>query len=205
MNKIFLLSIIAVLSISAQAQDDISFGVKGGVNFASLTGDDADDLDGRTSFHIGVLVEIPISDEFSIQPELLYSQQGSQVTDSFDGITIDNRLNLDYINLPIVGKYYVAENFSLEAGTQFGFNISAESVFDVSSDVIGGLADDGESEDVSDQISSFDLGAVVGAGYKLEGGLFFQARYVFGFSSVDDAGDTDITNANIQLSAGYRF
>ena len=51
MKKLLLLTVICLMSIiSISAQN---FGVKAGLNFATISGDDAEDFDGRTSFHIG--------------------------------------------------------------------------------------------------------------------------------------------------------
>lgn len=55
-------------------------GAKAGLNFSNLTGDDAD-LDGRTSFHLGLIAEIMFSEKFGIQPEVLYSAQGAKEGD----------------------------------------------------------------------------------------------------------------------------
>jgi hypothetical protein len=51
----------------------------------------------RSGFHVGVYGESFISESFSIQPELLYSQQGYKITNSSGTFT-----KLDYINLPIM-------------------------------------------------------------------------------------------------------
>jgi hypothetical protein len=49
-----------------------SFGVKGGVNLATINGD-IDSPDSRTSFHAGVFAEFSVAQIFSIQVEALYS------------------------------------------------------------------------------------------------------------------------------------
>ena len=58
------------------------------------------------------MAEIPIANRFSFQPELLYSGQGSSV-------------NLNYLNIPLMAKYNLTKEFSLEAGPQIGFLLSA--------------------------------------------------------------------------------
>ena len=70
---------LVVCSLHAQ---NVTFGVKAGLNFACLSGDDAEDFDGRTSFHIGATAEFSLSETFSIQPELLYSGQGFNANES---------------------------------------------------------------------------------------------------------------------------
>lgn len=132
MKNHLLIVIISLMSFGgAQAQEYFNFGVKGGVNFATLTGDDADELDAKmkTGFHLGVLAEIMISDKFGIQPEVLYSSQGAKsdvaMFEEFGG-NVDVDIKLDYIAVPVMLKYFVAPGFSLEAGPQFSFLSKSE-------------------------------------------------------------------------------
>jgi hypothetical protein len=192
MKKLFLILTIASLSSLVMNAQDIAIGAKAGVNFASIGGDDTDDLDGRTAFHVGAAVEIPISDKFSVQPELLYSAQGA--TTSEEGIDVD--FNADYLNIPVMAKFYVGEGFSIEAGPQLGFLLSAKAKAG------------SEEEDLKDFVKSTDFGANLGLGYKLESGLHFGARYNLGISNINDGLDSeDFKNQNnvIQVSVGYFF
>jgi len=184
MKKLFTITMALVaFTISAQ---NITFGAKAGLNFASMAGDDADGLDGRTSFHLGVTAEIEMSDTFSIQPELLYSGQGYTADGDVTG-------KVDYINLPIMAKFYVADGISLEAGPQIGFLASAKA------DV------DGESTDIKDSLKSTDFALNLGAGYKLDSGLNFGLRYSMGLTDVPDGDSDGFKHSVLQLSVGYNF
>lgn len=206
MKKFLLFTVLTIFCLKANAQDepskgsDITFGLKGGLNFALITGDDTDNFDGKFGFHIGGVVEFPISEKFSIQPELLYSSQGDK--ESSEGMDI--KYNLDYLNLPVMAKYYFSEGFSLEVGPQIGFLLSGE--------VKGG----GVSIDIKDLLKDIDFGLGFGLGYKLENGLNFSSRFNVGISNiVDNSGSLlgeqidfeDSTNYNnvFQLSVGYFF
>lgn len=194
MNKFLFYLCICLFSFGGvQAQEFFNFGVKGGLNFATLTGDDADELDVKmkTGFHLGVLAEIMISDKFGIQPEILYSSQGAK-SDMGD---VDVDLKLDYIAVPVMLKYFVAPGFSLEAGPQFSFLTKSE----IEAESQG----DSASQDLKDDTESFDMGAAVGLGYGLPQGFLVQARYVMGFSDVYT--DSDTKNSVIQLSVGWKF
>lgn len=184
MKKLFTITMALVaFTISAQ---NITFGAKAGLNFASMAGDDADGLDGRTSFHLGVTAEIEMSDTFSIQPELLYSGQGYTADGDVTG-------KVDYINLPIMAKFYVADGISLEAGPQIGFLASAKAVVD------------GESTDIKDSLKSTDFALNLGAGYKLDSGLNFGLRYSIGLTDVYDFDTDGFKHSVLQLSVGYNF
>jgi hypothetical protein len=201
MRKInFLLFVIlAAFGFTIQAQS-VDFGVKAGLNLASITGDDTSGLDSRTAFHFGVVAEISVSDKFSVQPELLYSAQGAK--ESFLGESI--KVNFDYLTLPIMAKFYVSKGFSLEAGPQLGFLMSSK------------IKAVGESEDLKDITKGIDFGLDFGVGYKMDSGLNFGARYNLGLSNFWDIpsgtvdpefgiGDIKNQNAVIQLYVGYFF
>ncbi len=76
MKKLFLFAAIAVFGFTSVNAQEVTFGAKAGLNLASVSGDNTDEIDGRTAFHVGAIAEIAISDVFSVQPELLYSAQG---------------------------------------------------------------------------------------------------------------------------------
>ncbi|WP_025743828.1 porin family protein [Aquimarina pacifica] len=113
MKKLILIAIAFIgLSITSKAQD-IKFGFKGGVNLATINGDDiSDQVDGRTGYHIGAVVQLSLAETIALQPELLYSAQGIEDTD------------IDYLNLPVLFKLKFAKILSVEAGPQFGFVVN---------------------------------------------------------------------------------
>ena len=158
------------IAINAQS---FHFGAKVGANFASITGDDVDDLDGRTAYHIGLVAELGLSDKFAIQPELIYSAQGADES-GFD-------LDIDYLNLPILAEIKLTEMFSIQAGPQFGFKVNEG---------------DFEDEDLND----FDLSGAAGIEVNISK-FFAQARYNFGFSDI--AEDVEARNGVFQISVGF--
>ena len=206
MKKLMFFIAIAVLCFVNLNAQEVKFGVKAGLNLASISRDDTEDLDGRTSFHIGGVVEIKITDKFSFQPELLYSAQGAKSTyeDQFekDEITI----KLDYINLPLMAKYYVAEGFSIEAGPQIGFLMNSEADYDYIDKEDSEFSESG-SLDLKDVTKDIDFGFNFGVGYKMENGLNFGARYNLGLSNINDDPDYSDKNQNsvIQISVGFFF
>ena len=203
-----LLLTIALVSFCFSANAQVKFGARAGLNFASMTGDDAVGLDGRTSLHLGITAEIEISDSFSLQPELTYSGQGYTADYEFDEFDetvrgeITGRVN--YLNLPVMAKFYVAESFSLEFGPQIGFLMSAEeNDYDTSYG--------SDTYDIKSDLKSTDFSLNFGAGYKLESGLNFGLRYNMGFTDVpktspdDDGFLVDLKHGVFQVSVGYTF
>lgn len=185
MKKI-ILTAAAVLALSFANAQDVKFGVKGGLNIASIT--NSDNANSLTGFHVGFFAELNVSEKFTLQPEVLYSIQGAK--DS--GIT----LNLGYINLPIMAKYYVAKDFSLEFGPQIGFLISAKAKVD------------GESGNVKDLLKSTDFGLNLGAAYDISKNMTVGLRYNLGLSQVQkdlDPGEPASKNSVFSVSIGYKF
>lgn len=177
MKKILLLAVFTVLGFANVNAQEIKFGAKAGLNFSTVNGSNTNNIDYVTSYHVGVVSEIPISDKFSFQPEIMYSRQGY----SFNNDVVA----MKYLNIPLMGKYYIAKGLSLEAGPQIGFLLSAKN----------------EGVKVTNSFTTFDFGANFGVGYKLENGLNFGARYNLGITKVD----TDNRNGVFQVSVGYFF
>ena len=195
------LAVVLSVCYSATSQET-KFGVKGGANFATLSGDDTDGIDGRTGFHIGGLAEIMFNDSFGVQPELVYSNQGASEEFSESGLTGKYTLKLDYINVPILAKYFLTSGLNVNLGPQVGFAINKQEEFELSGD---GLDESG-SEDL-EGVNDFDFGLAGGLGYQLDMGVFINARYTLGLSNLSEDGGDDysIQNNVIQVSVGYMF
>src|SRR5882762_4649771 len=104
MKKLIFTTIIAAcVTFAAQAQK-LSFGVKGGLNIASLT--DIDNSSSRVSGHLGGFANFKFTN-WAIQPELLFSWQGSK----FELPGDDGTYALTYINIPVLFQYYFVPQF----------------------------------------------------------------------------------------------
>lgn len=114
--KKLILSFLVVIAFGTVNAQDMKFGVKAGANFSNLTGDA--DVDGRTGFYIGGLVDFGISEKFHVQPEILYSMEGGEDAE------------LDFVRIPIMAKYYVMDGLNIQAGPMLGFKIGAEDGLD---------------------------------------------------------------------------
>lgn len=185
MKNRLLFALLLGLTFGSLSAQDLNFGVKGGVNIASIGGGNSIGVAGlgsKVGFHLGGVVESPFSEKFSLQAELLYSLQGAKWS-----IGSVSNLNLNYINLPILGKYYIIEGLSAEAGPLVGFLLSTN----------GDKAD----------YSTIDIALAIGASYKLNENIFFSLRYNKGISNINKNDSIDYNNQNnvFQISAGYMF
>lgn len=197
MKKLLLFIVLSIITVNATNAQDFRFGAKAGLNLSTFTGDAFTGFDTRASFHIGALVELPLSEKFSIQPELLYSEKGSDLDDFF---LFQFKANLNYIDIPVMAKYYVIEGLSIELGPVASILVKAEG------------SDKGVVKDVSDLYKTFDFGIGIGASYRLPMDVFFSLRFVKGVldanerDSLDDySSDFKVQNNVFQISAGYSF
>jgi len=188
MNKLFTIALLLFLATTSVQSQEITFGGKIGANYAELKGYDSQNYGGVTSILAGMMAKVTFTKKIAFQPELLFTRQG------FKSYEYD--LVLKYISFPLMGKYYITDKFSLEAGPQLGFR----SLAIAESESFGQL-------DVKDRIKSFDLGVNIGVAYQLENDVNFSIRYCYGLSNVNRTNINNVNNQNtaIQLSVGYYF
>lgn len=201
MKKSILVLFVSIFALTFMQAQELRFGVKGGLNLASLGGDTYEGLgsfDSRTAYHVGVFAEIPLIMKFSLQPELLYSAQGSQFGGFFSIDGFDDQ-KLDYINAPILVKYNIIKGLSGELGPVIGYLISAdgERTFN----------DNGVEVDNKDAFNDLDIGVAIGASYALDIGFIFGLRYNKGISNINNDKFSNGKNQNnvFQIWAGYSF
>ncbi len=216
MKKV-LLSAVALFAFGFANAQQFKFGVKAGLNLATLKGSAVNsDVTMKAGLHAGGLLEIKFTDKLALQPELLYSMQGAKVVDTGTeaGITFKDEFkrNLDYINIPIVLKYYPVGGFFLEGGPQAGFLISAKSKNTFTETTAGGTVTHISSDtDVKDQYKSVDFSFNLGLGYDFTPNFFAGARYNLGLTNIENqkgnngAYEADIKNGVLSFSLGYKF
>ncbi|MEP6262843.1 MAG: porin family protein [Gillisia sp.] len=190
-NLILFFAFIIFTGSTVKAQEFVHFGVKGGLNLSQLDSDSFTETKSRTGFHLGLLAEIPLGNRFSIQPEVIYSMQGSEVEEIIFGDIINQaEYNLDYIQVPILAKIYLTESLSFEVGPSFNFLVNEKI--------------NGEEVDFG---SNFEFSGALGATYKFKSGFFGSARYMYGFTDAFDRENFEIkvNNSGFQLGIGFMF
>ncbi|MDI5950084.1 porin family protein [Flavobacterium yafengii] len=178
--------VIATMNAQDNTIPKSNGGIKGGYNLAAVSFDGDGETEQRHGFHIGVYGESFISESFSIQPELMYSQQGYEITNSSGTFT----QKLDYINLPLMLKAYPSKNFFLEAGPQIGLAVSHKEEYD-------GLFSGSQEYDPN----NFDWGMNFGGGFKTDSGISLGVRYHLGLGDLYDEGKAQ--NRVLQFSLGF--
>jgi hypothetical protein len=192
--------VMGVVAVPTRAEDpSVRFGIRGGLNLATLHGDDASfdtvEPKNRTGFCAGVFLAIPLSQSFFIQPEALYAQKGAKYEEGGEKLTV----KLDYVEVPLLFKGRFGSGNakpSIFAGPAVAFKIKSR------------LELDGEEED-PEEIKGTDFGIVAGLGLDLAAGrgyFVIDARYTWGLTSLDDSSEeVDVKNGVWSFSVGYAF
>ncbi|MRJ07706.1 PorT family protein [Ornithobacterium rhinotracheale] len=221
MKKLVLTAAIAfsgIVGLNAQSMESLQIGARAGYNYSTLRGDTANDVDtkGLSGYHVGMFVEVPVTERFSIQPEVQYSTQGAKWEGSFLGVKGEKKLKTQYINVPILAKVYVADGFNLQVGPKLGFLTGATFETSGSNIPLFGKVGVTKDDDFNKKMGKVDFGLVFGAGYKTPVGLTIDARYDLGLTNVLDkdnssladlnvSPDNDFKNGVFTVGLGYQF
>ncbi|CAI2765233.1 porin family protein [Flavobacterium collinsii] len=190
--KRIILAAIAVMAFGFANAQKTRFGVKGGLNLTTFAGGNYWDAKSLVGFQVGGFAEIKVIERLAIQPEVLFSTQGAKLEGNFGDF--DDKLN--YINVPVLAKFFITKQFTVEAGPQLGFLVSAKR----------------EGHDAKDIFKSVDTGFNFGAGYNFTDNVSVNLRYTVGLSNIADY-EVDNTeqyldspkNSVLALTLGYKF
>lgn len=199
MKKILMMAAMMVVTVAAKAQfapGTWTLQPKVGIELTEISADDA-----KFKFGLGAGVEgqYQINKWFGVSAALMYQQQGTKVKDS------NYKINLGYINVPVMAKFYVTKGLSLNAGMQIGFLTSCK-------------VDNGNVEaSAKEYANKVDFSIPLSVAYELPMGLTFEARYTTGLTNVfkdsyffdGPASDADKIaydkNEVLMLTVGYKF
>src|SRR3989339_1163148 len=98
--KKFLALILGILIVSTSSFSQSRFGIKGGLNFASMSNISSninETWQNQTGYQLGVALQLKVPLlGLAIQPELLYSTVNTSINND-----PANTINIDYLTLPI--------------------------------------------------------------------------------------------------------
>ena len=221
MKTKFLLIITLFFSGFAFAQDAVSFGVRAGITSSGIRGDASNSLNklvdmtngyvktaDRTGFFAGVNANIPISENFSIEPGLNYTQKGYDLKGDiaikgldFLGANAKASLVTQYIDLPVLLK----GNFGgliLFAGPQVSYLAQAD--LKTTAGLLG-INILNKTIDASSQFNRWDAAVTGGIGYQFTNGMNIMASYDYGLMKVDANQNVKAYNRAIKVGIGVNF
>ncbi|MCF6171821.1 MAG: PorT family protein [Bacteroidales bacterium] len=197
MRKFILILTMLFATVCLSAQNDIYFGLKAGLNLSSQKVDNPmASYSLRPGFTGGFLFYFQLKD-FAIQPEVIFSQQGSNITFN------DEKLYavFTYFSIPIIFKYVLKKSgISFQAGPQIGFLSCAKSNYHP----IAKLKYEEQYYTTAYKTTDFLLS--FGIGWESKKNWIIDARYSLGLTPVNNYdGIPDTKNRVISITVGYKI
>jgi len=198
MKKIQFIALVLFIVTTTIATSQVTSGFKAGVNFSDINSFDfnsnsanASSIEGqlsdtRTSYFVGFLVDIPLTENISFVPEFIYSQQGVNAED----------FRIDYLNLPLGIKFNIGGLY-INGGPQVGVKVwtpEQSGIFsNFEASAFGGIG------------YIFNNGIFLDARYTFGLTDIYQDNNNFTFDDVTTFTDLEGKNAVIQIGIGYRL
>ena len=181
MKKFMMMVAMAFATLTASAQAEagtLTLKPLVGINVANITDGNGD---AKVGLAAGAELGYQLNESFAVTAGAIYSMQGAKN----DGV----KMNLDYINIPILANFYITKGLAVKAGIQPAFKVKSEAKVDVVSVDMDGF-------------KSFDLSIPVGLSYEISD-FVIDARYNWGMTKVLEGFDSK--NTVFQFTVGYKF
>jgi len=200
MNKKFCIVLLAAVLTASYAQAQFTFGARAGLNLTNFYGDEEGNSKMKPGFQIGVVCDYTLSDNFSIQPVLLFATQGAKWPDWKE------KINLNYLQIPINAQYKLdlgGMKLLLQAGPYFGYAISGKYKWE----------EDGEKGEEKIELGgdkekhnmkALDLGLGFGAGLQF-GNIQAGLGYNLGLVNINHYDLYKTKNNGLVLTVTYLF
>ena len=230
LNQIILLA-VALISLSEISAQDVV--IKGGLNVSNLHENRTNSNDSvlyteskmKTGINLGFGVLFPLSESWTFETGLIYSQKGCKeqleetITeyDPFSGFAYETSLNykstikINYIDVPILVRHsWAMQNADLYVygGAMLSFAVSGNVSYKITiKDNFSGMDDTySDTEELTigneDDVHPLDYGAIFGIGMNIDK-FNVSAGYSFGFNNVlPSAEGSEYFNRNLQISIG---
>ncbi len=197
----FLSTLLLFAAKPAFAQ--IKVGILGGINLATIAGQGLSgyNVNTRTGFHLGALVEKPFSQTLNLQSGLLLSSKGAKI--SGNGFT--SELSPLYLEIPINVLYqerFGSSRFQVFAGPYVALGIAGKQKITYRSNTESNDIKFGTADDSNFTLS--DVGVNVGAGIEIRS-LLLRFQYGLSLANLDPKGtdNAEIKHRVIGISIGY--
>lgn len=172
--------------------DKLEFGIDGGMNLLNIS--NTASAKTLTNWNLGFYFDFKMKEKLFIHTGVIvksrmgvanltpYSLNNNQLDSLFTGGSVDRKLN--YFNVPVMVRYRIIEYLHAEGGIQLGLRYKS---FDYFKNGINNKEDLVFKNNISDNFTRIDAGAVLGLGYKLKKGkgMTLSARYYLGLVDVD--------------------
>jgi outer membrane protein OmpA-like peptidoglycan-associated protein len=170
-----------------------AFGILGAGNLTKLRVEDNNTFgyDGKWGWGAGAWANFPLSNRFSIEPQVLYNQYVYS-TDATATLLKDSKAG--YISIPILLKLHIADWLAITAGPQF--------------DILSSVNDDNNVY-IKDDVVSTSIAGNFGLEFIPHARVVPFARYIHGFTNMDNTDNPNTVgkyyNQNFQLGLKLRL
>lgn len=197
-------AVLASFIHGAALAGEVSYGGKIGFIMANISGTPKewdDNTSYRTGFTGGVYLSYAFDEDFSIEPEILYTVKGvkSNLYEYEDLVSVDLTASFSYIEIPVLLTYTFSGAQKVKprvyAGPSFAYNLSSE--VEIAAWPLS------VSADVSSLTHVTDFGIVAGGGISYpfdQGALTLDARFQYGFTNVIMSGDFNVNGSPETIS-----
>lgn len=202
--KKFLLSICCAFAVTS-AFSQTTYGVRGGVGFASLSSSSGNLSVGSgstTTFAAGLFADVKTSTNVSIQPGIYYAGKGGNYKSG--GVEAD--IKTYYLQVPVNVVYHVPATFG---GVYFG--VGPYVAFGLNGKVKASDGTNSESMDVTfgsdGDFKRVDAGFNGIAGFEFKNGLLLGINYDLGLTDIGNDGTAEVSTKNrvFGISVGFKF
>ncbi len=201
---------------TAMAQKTLTFGPKIGVDYTHFWGKDAMH-GGQFNYQAGLFLEYRFDSKVALAPEVVFAAQGGKYNYGYYDQDPESpyaaqyglydrpaTYHMNYINVPVLFKYYASPSLSLDFGPQLGFNVYSKVT--IGQDPKGIYPQ--EIVSLRENTKRVDLGLGLGVTYNITENVFVQARYTFGLTNAyakNVQWGVKQKNGNAQIAIGFRF
>ena len=200
MKKIAIAFVCMIMAVgTAMAQKQFTFGPKIGVDYTHYWGKNVEH-GGQLNYQAGLFMEYRFTNKFSVAPEVVFAAQGGKYDTKVLGVELKETDHVNYINVPVMLKYYVIPELSIDFGPQVGFNVYSKNTIEGKVEKLK----EKETTDMKKYTKTVDFGLGLGLTYNITEEVFIQARYTMGLTKVFNV-DDDSKNGNGQIAIGFRF
>lgn len=190
MKKVVLVTLAMIGLATFSNAQGFHLGVKAGANMGKIDGTAFRD-NFNLGYQVGAFAEIPLSTTIAIQPELLWSQTNTTVTDEpLSGLKPGADIHLNYMNIPILLNINAGKMLVFQVGPQFSI-----------------LTNNHEStlENAGNAFKSGDFAVAAGAKVRL-GAWSVYGRYNIGLQDISDLpNSSQWKTQELQFGLGLRL
>tara|TARA_R110000751_G_scaffold295678_1_gene404355 strand:+ start:19773 stop:20366 length:594 start_codon:yes stop_codon:yes gene_type:complete len=195
MKKLLCTGLFLIISTTLAAQSRSQLGVRLGLNNAKVLNSG---LDTKSGLYTGLFLAVRFTDNYTMQPEIVYSNQGGNAS-----YRNGENININYVSIALANKFFVTKN----QGFHFILGPSLDINFD--DNFINLINDNGDNL----EITPVDLAMFGGIGYEFDFGLGLELRFKQGLIDLDFndseeyGGNSEENQLNrvIQIGLSYKF